>query len=101
MLLRKNILPIRGVYIFQLLIFVFKSLNNIGHNTVTFPKNQNKFNTGNSSNLRVSSYRLETTKQKIEYIGGIEFNKLPTDLKSIQRISLFKTNLKNIYIAKS
>ena len=83
------------MYIFQLsILLLLKSLNNIGHNKITFPRNQNTFNIRNSSNLRGSRCRLETTKQKIEYIDGFEFNKLPNDLKSIQEISLSNTNLK-------
>lgn len=60
----KDILPIRGLYKLQILVFVFKSLKNIGHNTISFQINQNRFNTRNNSNLRILRCRLEATKQK-------------------------------------
>lgn len=90
----KTILPIIGLYKMRVLMFVFKSLQSIGRNAIHFTRNQNNFNTRNCSNLRVARCRLETTKQGIQYIGPLEFNNLPPNLKNTQRISIFKENLK-------
>lgn len=90
-----TILPVHGLHKMQLLLYVFKSLNNIGHHTITFSRNQTAFNTRNNSNLRVARCRLETTKQRVEHIGSLEFNNLPENTKNIVRISIFKTNVKN------
>lgn len=94
----KTILPIYGLYKFQLLMYMFKSLNNIGYHVIEFRRNQNAFNTRNCYNLYVKKCRLETTKQRIEYAGCSAYNHLPQSLKSILRIATFKTSLKNYLI---
>lgn len=88
----KTILPIYGLHEFQVLMFVFKCINNIGYHTIPFTQNQINFNTRNRTNLRIPRCRLETTKQRIDYIGGTKFNNLPTALKLIDRISIFKSS---------
>lgn len=89
-----TVLPIHGIYKMQLLTYVFKCLHDIGHHTLQFLRNQHTFNTRNNQNLSVAFCRLETTKQRMEYMGSREFNNLPQSLKDITRISTFKTNLK-------
>lgn len=90
----KNVLPVHGIYKLQLLIYVFKCLHNIGHHTIRFSRNQSSFNTRNNMNLSVARCRLETTKQRIEYMGSREFNNLPQNLKNTNRISIFKKDVK-------
>ena len=34
-------------------------------------------------NLRVPQYRLELSKQRVDYIGGVMFKNMPNDLKLI------------------
>lgn len=89
-----KILPVHGLYKMQLLVYMFKSLRNLGPRAIEFHANQSVFNTRNRTNLRIKRCRLEITKQRIEHNGCSEFNHLPQDLKTISRISLFKTNLK-------
>lgn len=93
----KTILPIRGIYKMKLLTYVFKCIHNIGHHTISLKRNQHTINTRNNNSLAVSRCRLETTKQRIEYMGSHEYNNLPMYLKNLTRISTFKTNLK-IYL---
>lgn len=90
----KPIMPIHVLYKYQVLLYIFKSLNNIGYHTINFLQNQSAFNTRNQQNLRVPRCRLETTKQRIEYKGIIEYNQLPATLKNHSRISLYKKYLK-------
>lgn len=90
----KTVLPIYGIYKMQLLVYVFKCLHNIGHHTIRFSQNQHSFNTRNRRNLTVARCRLETTKQRIEYMGSHEYNNLPQFLKNLSGISIFKSNLK-------
>lgn len=94
----KNILPINGIYKKQVLLFVFKSLHNIGHSTITFTRNQSTFATRSSSNLKIARCRLEKTKQRIEFIGCVEYNNLPQNLKDINVISSFKSNIKTYFL---
>lgn len=89
-----TVLPVFGLYKMQLILYVFKSVYNIGHHTISFVRNQTVFNTRNNTNLRIARCRLETTKQRVEYIGCLEYNNLPQYIKNIQRISIFKNNLK-------
>lgn len=90
----KSVLPIMGIYKLQLLLYVFKCIHNIGHHTVQFRINQHSIETRNNASLLVAWCRLETTKQRIEYIETRESNNLPPSLKNINRISVFKTKLK-------
>lgn len=90
----KNIMPFCGRYKYQLLIYMFKSIRNIGYRSVTFSQNQTLFNTRNQGNLHTARCRLETTRQRIEYIGSLEYNKLPLRLKSINSLSVFKKELR-------
>lgn len=76
----KTVLPIYGIHKFQLLIYVYKVLHNIGHHTIKFYQNQQHFNTRH--------------KQRIEYKGSLEYNKLPGFIKNAVTLSSFKTNLK-------
>lgn len=90
-----TILPVNGLYKLQLLLYVFKSIHNIGHHTISFQRNQTRFNTRNNMNLRIARCRLESTKQRVEYMGSFEFNNLPQDIRNIERISVFKNRVKN------
>lgn len=96
----KNILPVHGVHEYQVLMFVYKCLHNIGHHIVQFNQNQRTFNTRNQSDLRLPLCRLEKTKQRIDYIGGEKYNDLPTPIKSIERISQFKNACKDYLMNK-
>lgn len=91
----KNILPLHGIYKMQILLYMYKSLHNIGHHTIEFTRNQTNVNTRNNMNLRLKRCRLETTKQRIEYTGCYEYNQLSQNLKDITRISVFKTSIKS------
>lgn len=96
----KTVLPMYGICKLQLLIYVFKSLHNMGHHTIKFSYNQHASNMRNNTNLTVTRCRLESTKQRVEYMGSREFNNLPEPLKSINRISLFKVSLKKYLLEK-
>lgn len=85
-----TVLPIHGQHIYQALIYVFKNIRNIGHQTIAISQNQNTICTRNQANLRVARCRLEKTKQRIDYNGTKQFNELPIELKSQQTISNFK-----------
>ena len=86
----KTILPIYSLHEYQVLMLVFKCRNRIDNHTITFSHNQLHFNTRNRDFKRVPRWRLETTKQRIDYLGGTKFNHLFRDMKSITRISVFK-----------
>lgn len=91
----QTVLPIYGTYKMQLLLYVFKCVHNIGHHTILFRTNQYSISTRTNGSLTLAWCRLETTKQRIEYMGSREFNNLPPNIKNVNRISVFKTMLKN------
>lgn len=45
-------------------------------------------------NLRTVRCRLEATKQRVEYVGCLEYNNLPQNIRNINRISIFKHKVK-------
>lgn len=90
-----TVLPVYGLYKLQLFLYVFKSIHNIGYHTILFTRNQTAFNTRNNLNLKIARCRLELTKQRIEHMGSLEYNNLPQSLKTIERISTFKKNIKD------
>ena len=89
-----QVLPIYGIYKQQLLVYVYKCLQNFGHHTIHFVQNQNIFNTRNINNLKVFFCQSETTKQRIEHSGSKEYNNLPMSIKNATSISQFKSLLK-------
>lgn len=88
-----NVLPVYGLYKMQLLVYVYKVTHNIGHHSLHFARIQHTFNTRNCSNLATRVCRLELTKQKIEYMGSVEYNNLPGYIKESETISTFKNRL--------
>lgn len=95
-----SVLPVYGSYKFQLLLYVYKCLHDIGHHTVHFLRNQHTINTRNTDNLKVVFCQYETTKQRIEYCGSREFNTLPLHLKQIERFSLFKLSIRDYLLQR-
>lgn len=93
----KNVLPVRGLYLQQLCLYVFKATRGISSSSIRF--NQNSFITGRltrqSENFIVCRCRLELTKQRITFAGPSEFNKLPYDLRNVSILSTFKQQLKS------
>ena len=81
-----NILSTSGIYKKQELLFLFKSLHNIGYSTITFNSNQSTFATRNSSNLKIARCRLEKTIKRTEFIDCVEYNNLQQNLKDIHII---------------
>lgn len=49
-------------------------------------------------NLRTARCRLEATKQRVEYMGSLEFNCLPQGIKNTNIISVFKRKVKEYLI---
>ncbi|XP_075163964.1 uncharacterized protein LOC142236620 [Haematobia irritans] len=94
----KTILPVYGIYKFQLLTYMFKATNNIGLGSIQFLINQTAFNTRNNTNLKVKRCRLEVAKQGIEHSGCVAFNRIPDNLKNISRISTFKREIKSFLL---
>lgn len=99
-IIAKTILPVYSLHEYQVLMFVFKSLHNIGHHTILFSQSQSNFNTRKQSDLRIPRCRLEKTKQRIDYVGGVKYNDLPSSLKSINIISRFKSSCKEYLLNK-
>ena len=95
-----QILPIQGLYKYQVLMFVFNCIHNIGYHTISFLKNQFNVNTRKRTNIRVPLCRLGKTKQRIDYIGAVVYKNLPTNVKSIDQIGAFKSSSKQ-YIYES
>lgn len=90
----KNVYPVHGLYKSQLLIYVYKNINNIGLHTINIRRNSHAFYTRGNNNLGVKRCRLEMTKQRMEYIGCVEFNNLSHFIRDSPSISVFKKRLK-------
>lgn len=92
----KHILPVRGLYKYQILMHMFKSIRGLSSGTMTFNRNiaRTGRNTRQADNIEVTRCRLDLTKQRIGYAGPFEFNKLPAYLKNIPTIAPFKKELK-------
>lgn len=92
-----NVLPIRGLYKQQLLLYVFKSTRSMNSTSLQF--NQNIVRTGretrHAGDLQIVFCRIDITKQRIGFAGPSEYNKLPVSLKNLSSISTFKQNLRS------
>ena len=91
----KSILPVHGLHIYQVLVYVFKCINSIGYHRIVFPRHQGTVDTRGRLNLRTPLRRLEWTKQRIDFVGPNSYNCLPLEIKSLTSISKFKLCCKN------
>ncbi|XP_075167483.1 uncharacterized protein LOC142239575 [Haematobia irritans] len=91
-----NIIMLEGNEIreVKILTYVYKVLHNIGFHTIRFRQSNHGINTRNHMNLYVVRCRLEMSKQRIEFMGSMEYNDLPLYVKDAQSISIFKQRLK-------
>lgn len=92
----KTILPIRGLYKQQILIYVFKCIKGYGFHNIQFHQNliHSQRITRHATDLNVARCRLEMTKQRVTFAGANEYNQLPENLKNIFILSTFKGSIK-------
>ncbi|XP_075163372.1 uncharacterized protein LOC142236006 [Haematobia irritans] len=95
-----TVLPIYGIHKCQMIVYIYKCLNNIGHHTIRFRRNQEVVNTRNNNLLKVAFCQSETTRQRIDHLGCKYFNDLPLNLKEIENLSVFKTSLKKYLLER-
>ena len=89
-----NLLKFEDIYKFSLCVHMFKSLATgmfrVGHNRNT-----------RQNNLAFSSFhRLTTCQKAFSFRGPQVWNNLPTDLRSIDSLPLFKKKLKEYFIGQ-
>lgn len=90
-----GIMTVYSLYIFQLILFIKKNSANIatlghGHN----------FNTRHKSDFAFCQHRLSFFEKKPSYAGIKYYNKLASDIKSIEKFKDFKRSLKDVLICR-
>jgi hypothetical protein len=86
-----KILPIKALYVRQVLIFAYTNIHSISYHTINFSYRTHNFNTRRGNTLNVNYARLVTTGQKISHIGPKLFNDIPTNLQVTTPFNSFKT----------
>ena len=87
-----EILKVRDIYRFQLLVHTYKDISNK-------PMHYNHdINTRNQNTIRSDFHRLTLTQHAVSYMGPSEWIKLPLELRSVDSLDLFKKRLKKYLI---
>lgn len=87
-----KILTVVALYIYEILIFVFKNkeifeITNVSHNYAT-----------RTLNINYPVHRLRLTEKSPYYMGIRLYNSLPQNLKLIKNIKKFKNSIRNLLI---
>lgn len=96
-LYNKNILPLKKIIMYNLLILTFCLKNNlIKHNfEITYRHNVHNYPTRRRSHINIPSSSTNTGLTSILNRGFTSFNQLPSNIKHCQQISIFKKLLLN------
>lgn len=90
-----KILTLYSLYIFEICLFVFNNKNKFLTNS-----NYHQINTRQKNNLHLPFSRLNITFKAPSRIGARIFNRLPNDIKSINKENIFKKKLKLFLVDK-
>ena len=91
---RFNILKIEDIYKLNLLMHVHK-----GHSKGDF-HTQHEVNTRNSNFANPTFHRLSQTQRAVSYAGPRTWNDLPEDIRSTQKYTKFKYEVKRLFISR-
>ena len=99
---KHNILDIKSLTIYQLIIYMYKHKHNLLYSTlanifILNSDNNNCHNLRSVNNYRKEKYNTSLKKVSLSIMGPKYLNKLPNNLKSIDDINTFKIKLK-LYI---
>lgn len=93
-----NILPIKGLFTYQIGIIMFKVVNQLNlHHNWSFNTAIHQHRTRYAHLLRQTGFRTETGRKRFQNAGPSVFNTLPEDVKHADTIEKFKKNLR-IYV---
>ena len=88
-----NLLKFHDIYKFHVLVFIFKSISEghfkIGHN----------LNTRQQNLAEPIFQRLSLTQRSLSYIGPVFWNQLPSHIREIDKLPLFKRTLKSYLLS--
>jgi hypothetical protein len=92
------ILPLFNINDLQVGCFVYRCVNRLlpGYFCDMFKFNEliHSHNTRNSQNLHLFSHRLTLRRHTVTVIGPVLWNSIPSDLRSVPAIHLFKKEYK-------
>lgn len=93
-----DILPLRSLYFYHISIWMYKNLNGLSYSNISFNQALHSYDTRRRHHINTVSVKTDYCKQRIQYIGPTLFNSLPTEIKDISSLSIFKLKLKNYII---
>lgn len=97
-----NVMPVKGVCHFQLMLGIYKILHNIGHiNISSVERFNHRFETRNRNDIRILNNVNVLTSQRISVAGSSLFNNLPSCVKSIGNLRSFKIELNRLLLSSS
>ena len=80
---------------FRRCTYIFKCVNDLISYHIELSSNNNRYNTRNSNDIRLPKVTRNWGKQRTAYHAVNDFNSLPTFLKSLKTLKLFKRELHN------
>lgn len=90
-----SILPIKGLFNYQIGIIMFKVVNRLNlHHNWQFNAATHQHRTRYAHLLRQTEFRTEIGRKRFQNVGPNIFNNLPEDVKSADSIEIFKKKLR-------
>lgn len=90
-----NILPIQGLYTYQICTIMFKVINQLNlHHNWTFNAATHQHRTRYAHLLQRMGFRTEIGRRRFQNVGPDMFNNLPDDVKNAGSIQIFKRKLR-------
>jgi hypothetical protein len=84
------------IYIYEILLYIKMSLSKFKTNSMF-----HSHDTRTKSDLFITSHNTKLFEQSIAYSGVLVYNKLPSEIKSVNSIIKFKKILRNFLLEKS
>lgn len=97
-----QILSINQQFKFESLLLIYKVINNLIKSNITFVRNTDvSGRTTRAAHLwRLPSFRTEIAQKSVFFLGLSMFNELPNNLKELNSITAFKSQLKEYVYQK-
>jgi len=92
-----GILPVKGIYDFQLSCFMFKTLNSLQFTNLTFNVTQQRYALRQIGELTCRRPRTRCGSMCIEYAGPFIFNKISNEIGHVERLDNFKHMIKKLF----
>ena len=98
-----GLLNLSGIYEYMVAIFMFKFRDNdlplIFNSMFTVNSSKHDYPTRQADDYQIPNWRLETKRRSISVQGAYIWNRIPTDIKNVSSLNVFKYTFKRHVVA--